>query len=239
MRLVIIALTLCFFLPTAYAADNSNLRLITVSGQGKVRAAPDRADISMTIESRQKELGVAREDVTQRVNAFLQEMDKLNIERKRLSNSGLVVRPEYRWIKASQTQELSGYFVSRQISVDLRDLEKLGAVLERAVNAGVNQVSPPRMGSTKEAVLRREALRRASVDAKLNADAAATSLNSVVGAVRDISTEYQMAPQPTPMRGRMMAMSAEADSSGAEQSYETGEISFSAQVRVSFDLLPR
>lgn len=236
MRYLVSLLFLSIAFAPAHAAEAETPRLITVNGQGKVMTVPDRASISMTIESRNPTLQPARDDVNRRVNQFLQEIDKLAIDRKRIRNSGLVVRPEYRWNKADKQQQLKGYYVARQIHIDLHELDKLGPLLERTVTAGVNQVSPPQFSSSRAADLKRVALSRAASDARLNAAAIAENLNSRLGAVHSISAQHSYHQPPMPMRGRMMAMADESAGS-AEQGYETGEISFSATVTVSFDLI--
>lgn len=229
----ILLLTLAILAPTV-AAETPLPRLITVTGQGEVLTTPDRADVSLSIESRSPELSEARDDVATRVNSFLREIDSLKIDRKRISNSGLVVRPEFRWDKETESQVLTGYFVSRQMSVDLRDLEKLGPLLERSVSAGVNQVSPPQLGSSREAELRREAMRRAAEDARLNAAAIAEKLSARLGAPHSVNVNQGGYMPPMPMRGKFMAM---AEAAPAEQSYETGQISFNVELSVSFDLI--
>ena len=83
---------------------------------------------------------------------------------------------DYEWSPDNDQQRLIGYFVQRQLTVDLRELDALGSLMERAVSTGVNIISGPMYGSTREAALRRTAIRRAAVEARER-----TSFSRVVG----------------------------------------------------------
>jgi uncharacterized protein YggE len=64
---------------------------------------------------------------------------ELKIDPKHVDSTGLAGPAEYRWNEKDSQRVLLGYVVSRQVEVELRDLEQLGALLERAVSAGANQ----------------------------------------------------------------------------------------------------
>ena len=85
----------------------------------------------------------ARAEVAATVERVLALTRELKIDPKYVNSTRLQVQPEYRWNENDRERVLLGYMVSRQIEVELRDLDKLGALLERAVSAGVNQVGDP------------------------------------------------------------------------------------------------
>ena len=60
---------------------------------------------------------------------------ELKIDPKYVDSTRLQVQPDYRWNDKDSQRVLLGYVVSRQIEVELRDLDQLGALLERAVSA--------------------------------------------------------------------------------------------------------
>ena len=62
-----------------------------------------------------------------------------------------------------EEQELRGYIAERQLTIEIDDLDKLGALVEGAVAAGVNQVSPPQLDSSKRKETYRQALRAAKM----------------------------------------------------------------------------
>ena len=106
---------------------------------------------------------------------------ELKIDPKYVDSTRLQVQPEYRWNEKDSQRVLLGYVVSRQIEVELRDLDQLGALLERAVTAGVNQVGDARLDSSHRKDLERDALGRAVADARLNAEALAKAAGAQLG----------------------------------------------------------
>lgn len=211
-------------------ADDATHR-ISVTGIGEVSAAPDKATISVSIEARAKRMKDAREQVSSVVGRALAVTDALEIDRKYVNTSASTIRPEYRYHDGKRSFE--GYYVSRQVLIDLRDLDNIGPLTEKLLDAGINNVSPPNLGSTKAADLKREALKRAIADAKLNAEIIADALGQKLGKALQVnahSNHHRPVPQPMMMK----AAFAEADSAAPANGYETGEIRFSANVNASF-----
>src|SRR5690606_23570202 len=140
--------------------------------------------------------------------AVLKLTRELQIDQKYVSTTRISVRPEYNWDNEARERNLIGYFVSRQVQVDLRELDKLGVLLERSLDLGVNQAGDPQLNSSKRRDLEREALAQAVADAKANAETVARAAGGRLGAPRTISASGGYAPPPMPMM-RAMAMQAE------------------------------
>ena len=148
-------------------------RLVSVSGSGEVKAQPDMANVTLGVEARNPSLAEARAQVNATVDRVLALTRDLKIDPKLVDSTRLQVQPEYRWDEKTSQQVLLGYLVSRQVDIELRDLDRLGTLLEKSVSAGVNQVGGARLDSSRRKELEREALARAVEDARLNADALA------------------------------------------------------------------
>jgi len=216
------------------AAADAPDRLVTVSGSGEVQTVPDRALVVVGAEARNPDLQVAQQEVSRVVERFLSLCDELRIPRQQVQSSSANVQAEFDWNDETHERRMLGYYVSRQLQVDLRNLDQLGQLMERAVTSGVNQVSPPQLGTIRADALRREALTKAADDARLNAEALAKTLGARIGKVRRIaSSDVGLPPPPQPVE-RTMAMMK--DGGGAE-TYETGQIKITAQVQAEFDLL--
>lgn len=216
------------------SADTVRPRTIAVSGQAYIQAEPDQALLTLGVESHKVKMEDARAEVNRTVDAVLKLTRELKIDQKYVSTTRISVRPEYNWDNEARERNLIGYFVSRQVQVDLRDLEKLGTLLERSLDLGVNQAGDPRLDSSKRRDLEREALAQAVADAKLNAEAVARAAGGRVGAPRSISASGGYAPPPMPM---MRAMAVQAEAASAADSYQSGEMSFNASVQVEYDLI--
>jgi len=219
----------------ALALAQATERVVAVSGSGDVEVEPDRALVTVGVEAHNPALQSAQQQVSTVVERFLALCDQLHIPREQVKSSTANVQAEYDWNEVNRERRMIGYVVTRQIEVDLRQLDSLGPLMERAVNAGVNQVSPPQLGTTRADTLRREALAKATDDARLAAEAMAKTLGARVGKVRRIaSSDVEVRPPPQPLeRVAMMAK----DSGGGEATYETGRIKINAQVTAEFDLV--
>jgi uncharacterized protein YggE len=218
----------------AYGDSDDAERSVVVSGSGKVSAEPDKAIVSMGAQAIEPQLATAREKVTRAVQSFLQLTRELGIESKYVQTSQLTVRPEYTWNPDTGKQRMVGYFVERQLTVDLRNLQQLGVLMERAVSSGVNVVSGPVFGSTREDELRLEALQRAAVDARVSGRALVQALGAKLGRLRRI-TATSVGAEPPPMPYEMAR--AELADAGAAETYQTGLIEVAAQVTAEFDLI--
>jgi uncharacterized protein len=229
------ALSCAIWLSSANAAEADRPRTVSVQGQGEVQAEPDRAFITLGVESRKLKLEEARGDVARAVDAVLKLTRDLKIDQKLVRSTRVNVQPEYNWDNNARERNLIGYFVSRQIEIELRDLEKLGQLLERATDLGVNQLGDPRLDSSKRRELEREALAKAVEDARANADTVAKASGGKLGSARTISASSGFVPPPMPMARMKVAMAAEA--ADASQSYQSGQMSFTGTVQIEYDLI--
>jgi uncharacterized protein YggE len=211
-------------------------RTISVSGTGTVDATPDIARLSLAVQRRDVSMQVARDETVRVSKNFLALCKKLGIPENKIRTSGLTIQPEYRWDEKENKQVFTGYFVQRQLQVEINDLDKLGNVIEGAIDAGVNEVSPPALDSSKAKELNRDALAAATADAKANAERIASSLGVKLGSVRTV-VAGGASPPPMPMQEmRVMAMASDG-SAGKASNYVPGEISFESRVDATFDVI--
>ena len=216
-------------------AAEAPLRLVSVTGSGEVKAQPDMAYVTLGVEARRPTLAEARAEVNATVERLLALTRELKIEPKFVDSTRLQVQPDYRWDEKSSSQVLLGYVVSRQVDVELHDLDRLGTLLEKSVSAGVNQVGGARLDSSRRKELERAALTQAVDDARLNADALARAAGAKLGPVQSLSASGAM---PVPMYAeRAMSVAAAPMADAAEKSYQSSEMKFTASVSAQFELL--
>ena len=235
MKLSMLALAALLFAATAANGQQAEQpRTIGVSGQGEVRAEPDRASLTLGVESRKPKLDDARAEVAKTVEAVLKLTRELKVDSKLVRSTRVTVQPEYNWNAQANERNLIGYYVARQVEVELHDLEKLGQLLERATDLGVNQMGDPRLDSSKRQDLVREALAKAVVDARQNAEVIAKAAGAQLGPARTLNGHPEFTAPPVPM---VRAMAMEAKTAGAP--YQSGEMTFNATVNVQYDLIPQ
>ncbi|MDX2413410.1 MAG: SIMPL domain-containing protein [Woeseiaceae bacterium] len=216
-----------------YVMAEEQARSITVDGIGFAEVEPDRATIRMSIIARDQERAAAQKRAADVTNRVLKMTDRMDIARDQVDTTGASVRPDYRWNREKEEQELRGYIAERQIAVEIDDLEKLGVLVEGAVSSGVNQVSPPQLDSRKRRETYRRALRAAAEDAKANALQLADTLGAKLGHVISINSGTNAPRPPTPHAAGVRSMAVESD---AVESYNAADLRFNAIVTVVFEL---
>jgi uncharacterized protein YggE len=232
MRTTILSILLALC-ATALAAEETP-RTISVSGIGFVNIEPDMARLSLSVEQRAASLSAAQQAVAGITADVLGLLADLGIEQRHVNSTGAMVQPDYRWNRQDEQQELVGYIVRRQIDVEIHELELLGRVVDGAVRAGINQVSPPALDSSRRRGAYRDALANAVDDARDNAAALARQLGVTLGPVmRAEAGGYFPLPPPLPLQGRSQAV-ALAEASVAPATYTPGEMRLEASVHVVY-----
>lgn len=214
-------------------------RSVNVSGRGEVTATPDRARISMQVETTKPDLRAAQDQVSRIVRDYLAQVKALGIADADISTAGLSIQPQYDY-SAKGGRKFIGYQLTRGIEIVVRDLDKIGDVLLKATSAGINNVSDPQLESSKAEALTRDALAKAADDARAKAKVLADALGVKLGAVHTLNANAEYIPPPMAKRERFVAMAASADApqSGNEVfGFSAGQIRYSASVNADFDLI--
>lgn len=223
---------LLFGLAACQPAPNAEIgRTVSVSGEGEISVEPEIAVVRLTVQARNAKLGAAQNEAGKITSAVLELAESLNIAREQVQSTQVHVQPEFDWRDGRQT--FRGYLVQREVRVELEDLEKLGPLVERAMQAGVNQVSEPELRVQEPRRLHREALRLAAADAQANARVLAESLGAELGKVRRIDAHEQGDGPVRPMRMQMMESAAGGQ---GEQTYQAGRITVRVRVSGEFEL---
>lgn len=227
--------SLVLALPLAASEDNRRPAEISVSGEGRASIAPDMAIVSLTVLREAKTAREATDENSKAMAAVLAALKDEGIEARDLQTAGFSIQPQYIYPTQENGQqkppELTGYQVSNTLTVRLRALDKLGALLDRAVSLGVNQGGGIRFDNSDPAAAlkaaRAAAVKDAMDRARTLAEAAGVSLGRVVSLTE--STPYN---EPQPMV-RAMAMEKMAD---APVPVAAGENQYTVQVNAVFSI---
>lgn len=210
---------------------------ITVTGEGEMNVAPDMALLNLSVL---REAETARDALTQNNEAMdkvLSAMKEAGVEPRDLQTGGFNIQPRYIYPddKNGLTQpKISGYSVSNTLSVRVRDLTKLGNILDTSVTLGVNQGGDVSFVNDNPSATITEARKRAVADAIAKAKTLTDAAGVGLGDVLEIN-ETSRRPAPVPMmRGKMMAMEAAAPSDSVPMS--AGENTYNVSVTVTFAL---
>ena len=235
----LVALLACFITLAAGAGwAQTQVPRIVVSGLGTVRQAPDQAMLSLTVEREAKTARAALDANSQAMGQVLQAMRAQGIDDKDLQTSDFSIQPRFVYPKTMPGEEprgpqLVGYSVVNSLTVRVRDLERVGAVLDEAVSLGVNRDGQIRFINSDPSVALADARRRAMTDAIDKAKTLAEAAQVNLVRVLEIS-EGSSDPLPRPM-AKVAVMAAMAPE-GAPVPIAAGESSFQVQVQVIFEI---
>jgi uncharacterized protein len=192
-------------------------RTISVSGQGKLSAPPNVADISLGVVTH---ASTAREALTAnsgQMNALQALLKERGVASKDIQSTQISIQAEYSQptpIRPGQAQHelepnIIGYQVQDMVRITARDLSKLGVLLDATVEVGANQMHGIGFRIDDLDTLLDAARKEAMSDAKRKAELMAGEAGMVVGppiAIRDESSPYPSSP----MIGGFRAMTASA-----------------------------
>lgn len=211
--------------PTPVQPSRGAPRTIRVDGEGHASAAPDVGVISLGVEAVDPSLARATADANERMHRVLAAVEAAGVAAKDVRTTRYDVAIERPW-QDGKPGPITGYRVSTAAEARVRDLGRLGEVVDRAVAAGSNAVSGLRLDRADPAPERARALAAAFADARERAEALARAAGVRLGDVVSISEAGGGTPGPVPR-----VMRAEV-SGGAP--IATGELEFGASVEVVF-----
>ncbi|MDX8480180.1 SIMPL domain-containing protein [Mesorhizobium sp. VK24D] len=216
----------------ASAADTQPPPRIVVSGEGEATIAPDMAILTLSVMREAKTARAALDADNDAMAAVIAAMKSAGIAERDLQTAGIQINPRYNYTNkadGSQEAELVAYQVTNTLSVRVRDVDKTGDILDKAVSLGVNQGGGIAFTNDDPKATIAEARKKAVADAVAKARTLAEAAGVSLGRVIEI-TDQAVAPVPIPMNAKTF------DAARAAVPVQAGENSFSVQVTVTFEL---
>jgi uncharacterized protein len=227
-----------FSLPALTQDAFNRPRLISVTGTAEVNVPPDEVVLSLGVESRDKDLSIAKAQHDLRVKRLMAEARKAGVEEKNIQTSTLQMRPDY---SEEKVPRFLAYEVSQTIQVTLKDLSKYESLITKLLEAGVNRVDNVQFLVAEPRKYKDEARAKAIKAAREKATAMAAELGQTIGKPWDISEEgfNGLFAQTRGFANNSVQASSYAyngSSTTEESTVAPGEVSIRASVRVSFQL---
>lgn len=211
---------------------------ISIDGRGEVTATPDTAFVTSGVTTQGETAREALNANTKAMADLIETLKASNIEAKDIQTSGFSVNPNYVYSDErdangySKPPKISGYQVSNSVTVRVRDLPSLGQVLDKAVTVGANTINGVSFTVADPSKLYDEARKAAFAAAKEKADLYAGVAGVGLARILSISESQNIGQPPQPY----MMKSAMADMSAAPVPVQAGEMSFSVNVSVQWEL---
>jgi uncharacterized protein YggE len=209
-------------------------RLISVTGTAEVNVPPDEAVLILGVESRDKDLGVAKAQHDGRAKKLLAELHSSGVEDKYIQTSALQMRPEY---SEEKVPRFLTYQVSQTIQVTLKELARYDGLITKLLESGVNRVDNVEFLVAEPRKYKDEARAKAIRAAKEKAVAMAAELGQTIGKPWDISEDTF---NGVFAQANSYAYASAGGGGGGpateEPTVAPGEVTIRASVRVSFQL---
>ena len=210
----------------AVLADDDQPRRITVTGRVEAQAVPDIATMSIGVETEAKTPGKALADNAERMTAVMGRLKGAGVADKDMRTSQLGIWPVF--AERQQPRETIGYRASNQLTVTIRDIDRLGTILDETVADGANSVNGPTFSIDDPEPLLIAAREAAVRDAIAKAERYAAAADVELGEVISIDE----AGGGGPILGRQMR----AEAMAASTPIAPGETTIAASVTMTFGL---
>jgi uncharacterized protein YggE len=234
MRAISVSSRLVLMGALALSADalsaQSEPPFIQVSGTGQVQVPSDRARLNFAVVTEGTTAAVATTENSTLMDATIRALRATNVTGLNIETGGYDLQPRYRASTEDGTQRIVGYQATNNLRVTVDDVTAVGRLLDAAVGAGTNRVTSLQFEARDTEAARTEALRRAVLNAREQAEAMASALGVPLGSAVEVHGGVQ---QPGP-RGAFMAM--DMAMARVETPIEAAESSVTAQVTIRYRL---
>ena len=173
---------------TASAADVDKMeRTVSVTGTGSIAAEPDIAFISAGVvtEAESAKAAIARNSAA--MAKLIDGLKGAGIAAKDMQTTSLNVEPRHAQAKDGRPAAISGYRVSNQLRLTVRDVKRLGEIVDQAIALGANQISQIAFDVADPERLKDEARRQAMENARRRGELYAKAAGAQLGAVLRIA----------------------------------------------------
>ncbi len=212
------------------AQDIKQIPMINVSGEGKIKVAPDQVSITISIETKGAVAADVKKENDQKMDAVLKFIKKSALPKEDYQTQRVSLNPNYDYEKKKQ------YFLATQtINLLLKDLSKYDLLMEGLVNNGVNRIASLEFKTSKMEQYQSDSRKLAVKNAKSKAEDFVFVLGQKVGRAITISDNTQNY-NPQPIMYAAMKTTAMADGSETRETLASGEIEILVNVNVSFSL---
>jgi uncharacterized protein YggE len=205
-----------------------------VNGQGSTYLAPDMAVLQLMVTREAESARAALDANSAAMNEVMKALRDRGIAERDLQTSDFSIQPRYVYPDPktqveNQPPRIVGYTVRNGLSVRVRDLTKLGSIVDASVSMGVNEGGNIMFTNDDPSAAIEQARTLAVQDAIARAKTLAAAAGVKLGKVLQISEQsYHPAPMPM-MRTEMLMAKADADVPVA-----AGESSYQVTVNLSY-----
>ncbi len=198
--------------------------VIEVPGHGEIRVMPDRATVSLSVETKGSlaaTVAAANARVQRRV---LDTLKALGYSGAQVSTVGYNVQPNYETVANATEPRQAGYVSRNTVEVTVSPLDRVGPVIDAALARGANGVQDIGFAASNTEAPRQSALAQAAANARADAAVLAKSMGGTLGRLVSITVDG------TPGYPRAFALETRGPGPVSETPVSPGEITVAVSV---------
>ena len=155
---------------------------VSFTGEGKVKTEPDTAKVDIGLTTEGKDTITVQNENSSKMNAVIKFLKEKGIGEADIKTSNYSLSPKYEYSKGKSS--LVGYILNQNLTVTVRNLDKIGEILDGAVSSGANRIDSVSLFVDKPEELknkaREEAVKAAKEKAMLTSKTAGFRLGRLV-----------------------------------------------------------
>lgn len=228
---VIVLIALFYFGNLAYnfqSLPQNYPQEISVSGQGKVYAKPDVAILVLGVEDKGAKISDIVKVNTDKMNKIIKDVKDSGVDEKDIQTTQYSINPEYNWTEKGG-RIFVGYILTQQITVKIRDFEKVGSILDKATSDGANAVGDLQFTIDNPEQVQAEARQKAIEQAKEKAKTIASQSGLKIVKLINVS-EGGYYPQPLYAKGAGIAV----ESANVAPDIQAGQMEIDSTVILTY-----
>ena len=192
--LMVSLLSACSSLASA-PADKSVTRTISVTGTGKVTLSPNIAYITIGVHTEGSDVTEALTSNTSQAQKVADALKALGVDAKDIQTTSFNVYPQQIFDEKGVVTDTK-YIVDNGVYVTVRDLTKLGSLLDAVVRSGANNINGINFDISNRDDANSQARIAAIADARKQAEEMAKAAGVTLGDVQSISLNGSPTPSP-------------------------------------------
>jgi len=236
MSVIILSLIVVFSTTFINAQTNERQNTVSVGGEGIVQVEPDLVTVRFGVVTRDDDPVKARQLNEEAAANAMNAVRELGVDERKIKVTVLQLNELREYDRERRRQVPAGYEATRQVVVELDDLDTLPPLIAQVTQHGANRLSGISYDISNRNEVRNDALRKAVQNAREKALIMTDALDASLGKVIHISEEQFDFPRPVPVRAMMMEAADAAPDMGTPDAYAAGEIEVRARVQILFQL---
>jgi uncharacterized protein YggE len=172
-----------------------NIRMINVVGSGTVYLAPDVVYINIGVRSQAEGVRDALTQNSTQAAAIVSALKGLGVEEKYIQTSAFNVYPQQQFGPNGEVTN-TVYIVENTVYVTVKDLSKLGQILDSVVQSGANTINGIQFDVLDKSIALTEARKIAVEEARKQAEELASAAGVKLGALQSINVYMTTGPVP-------------------------------------------